>query len=743
MLTLYLTEPHWHVPFGRNKQFVGRESELQEIIEKLNPESNEDDCQRVAIAGLGGIGKTQIALEAAFRIQKEFNDCSVFWVPAIDTTSFERAYQKMGQKLQIPGINEDKADVKSLVKEFLSQESAGRWLLIVDNADDVEMLYNRAKESNESCGSPALVDYLPFSRKGSILFTTRNRKVAVKQAGIDIVPLKEMSEIDSQKLLEMSLINKSLIEEKDTTTKLLKLLAHLPLAIKQAAAFLNENEISISDYLKIYESDNEQMISLLGKDFEDQGRYNTIKNPIVSTWLISFRQILRYNQLAAEYLYIMSCVAQQDIPFSLLPSAPILLQQEALGILKAYAFITPHKGQYSYDIHRLVQVAVRNWLKTRNELSLWSGKTLAQITRVFPFFKYENRDECTRYLPHALCILDFPEFSENFEEPLETLLCNIGEYFLKAGKYSEAEQRYRQALELREKVLGKDHLDTLMVKNKLATSLCHQDKYEEAEPMFRQTLQVRETVFGKDHPDTLVSMNNLALLLHEHHGKYIEAEAMHRQTLHIRERVLGKDHPNTLWSMSNLALSLFAQGKYTEAEAIERQTLQIRETVLGKDHPDTLISRNNLAGSLSCQSKDAEVEAMYRETIQVQATVLGNDHPDTLLSMNNLALTLYDQGKYAEAEPMFRQTLQARETVLGRDHPDTLSTRRDLALPLSKQGKYTEAEALYRQTLRVQEAVLGKDHPATRMTTNYLTEILRLQRENAEAEGISARREVP
>jgi hypothetical protein len=183
----------------------------------------------------------------------------------------------------------------------------------------------------------------------------------------------------------MSLINMSLIEEKDTTTKLLNFLAHLPLAIKQATAFLNENEISISDYLKIYESDNEQMIALLGKD--DQGRYNIIKNPIISTWLISFRQILCYNQLAAEYLYIMSCVAQQDIPSSLLPLAPILLQQEALGILKAYAFIKPHKGQHSHDIHRLVQVAVRNWLKTRNELSMWSGKTLAQIARVFPLFK--------------------------------------------------------------------------------------------------------------------------------------------------------------------------------------------------------------------------------------------------------------------------------------------------------------------------------------------------------------------
>src|SRR6266496_2523157 len=182
---------------------------------KLDPEDFEDDCQRVAIAGLGGVGKTQIALEAAFRIQKEFPDRSVFWISATSTASFEKGFHDIGQALQIPGINEDKADVKSLVKTSLSQEIAGRWLLIVDNSDDVEMLYGRANESNESSGSPALVDYLPFSRKGSILFTTRNLDAAVKQAGVNVIIVKEMSEGDSQELLQTSLIDKSLMGGRD------------------------------------------------------------------------------------------------------------------------------------------------------------------------------------------------------------------------------------------------------------------------------------------------------------------------------------------------------------------------------------------------------------------------------------------------------------------------------------------------------------------------------------------------
>ncbi len=323
----------WLVPFGRNEQFVGRDSELKQVIARLDP-GNEDTCQRVAIAGLGGMGKTQIALEVAFQIQKRYPDCSVFWVPAMDTTSFEHAYREIGQKLQIAGINEGKADVKSLVKMFLSQESAGRWLLIIDNADDVEMLYKRP---NDAGGSLALADSLPFSRKGSILFTTRNRKAAVKQAAVDVIPLKEMSEDDSFKLLEISLIDNVSTKEKGAAIRLLDLLTHLPLAIKQAAAFMNENTISTSDYLDVYESDNEQLIKLLSKDFEDQGRYETTQNPIALTWLISFRQISRCNQLAAEYLFYMSCIAQQDIPHSLLPPALKLKEVEAIGTLKAYA----------------------------------------------------------------------------------------------------------------------------------------------------------------------------------------------------------------------------------------------------------------------------------------------------------------------------------------------------------------------------------------------------------------------
>jgi hypothetical protein len=164
---------HWIVPFGRNKDFVGRESILAQLLGRIPPGVDGDDCQRTAIEGLGGVGKTQIALEAAFRVRDEHQDCSVFWVPAVDATSYENTYREIGRQLKVEGFDEDKADVRSLVRTALGHERAGSWLLIVDNADDVELLFGNTETT-------ALCDYLPFNRKGSILFTTRNHEAVVR-----------------------------------------------------------------------------------------------------------------------------------------------------------------------------------------------------------------------------------------------------------------------------------------------------------------------------------------------------------------------------------------------------------------------------------------------------------------------------------------------------------------------------------------------------------------------------------
>ncbi|KFY96250.1 hypothetical protein V500_02532 [Pseudogymnoascus sp. VKM F-4518 (FW-2643)] len=606
----YPPKPLKILPFGRNRDFVGRQSQLNQLITILHTEDIEEDCQRVALFGLGGVGKTQIALECAFQLQSTSPMCSVFWVRASDATSFDNAYRNIGQQLKIPGLDNEKADVKRLVKAQLSQENSGKWLMIVDNADDFEMFYNGSDDN----GSGALSEYLPFSTLGSILFTTRNREAATRYAGSNVIDVSEMDDSESRELLQRSLQNKQLIEDKDSITTLLKSLVNLPLAIMQAVAYLNAKGSTIAEYLRIYEESSDNVIKLLSKDFEDTTRYPGMKNPIATTWLISFKQIQVRDPLAAEYMAFISCVSEEDIPRDLLPPASEYDKIEALGTLKAFGFIKERFSAASYDMHRLVHIAMQNWLKLKDEWRSWNEKTLNRITDTFPWPQHENREVWMMYLPHAKCAITAFKSSFGGTRNLPwNLLHNLGESSRITGKYAEAEAMDRQTVQLQEAVLGKNHPVTLTCMNNLAASLELQGKYAEAEAMHRQTLQLQETVLGKHHPDTLASMVGIAASL-QLQGKYAEAEAMHRQTLQLQETVLGKDHPDTLTCMNNLAASLYAQGKYAEAEAMHRQTLQLKETVLGKDHPSTLTSVSNLAASLQLQGKYAEAEAMHRQT---------------------------------------------------------------------------------------------------------------------------------
>jgi tetratricopeptide (TPR) repeat protein len=554
------------LPFGRNKDFVGRQYHVDRLIKIFHTEDTEQECQRVALDGLGGVGKTQIALELAFKIQESSPEHSVFWVRASDAASFESAYREIGQRLKIPGLDDDKADVKELVRTRLSQESAGKWILIVDNADDFGLLYNSA---NKSSDSRALHEYLPFSPLGVILFTTRDHEAATRYASSNVIRVEEMNETESRKLLKTGLQNQQLVEDAGGTTKLLKLLTNLPLAIMQAVAYLNAKDSTIAEYLKIYEESSENTIKLLSKDFEERRRYPGMKNPVATTWLISFEQIQLRDPLAADYMAFMSCIKEQDIPRDLLPLAPKFEETEAIGTLKAFGFIKERLNGNSYDMHRLVHIVMQNWLKLKDKLIVCIEMTLKRIANAFPWPRHENKGIWTIYLPHAQCIISSSKVYIGLEESRWRVLDNVGQCLKILGKYVEAEQMLQEALQLKERVLGAEHLSTLSSMNNLGMALCSQGKHAEAELLHRQALQLTSQVLGAEHPLTLDSMDNLGIAL-DSQGKHVEAELLHRQALQLREQVLGAEHPSTLDSMDYLAVALDSQGKHTEAEQLRR-----------------------------------------------------------------------------------------------------------------------------------------------------------------------------
>ncbi|KAF2194690.1 HET-domain-containing protein [Zopfia rhizophila CBS 207.26] len=386
----------WIVPFDRNPRFTGREIQLAKLGDTLFVGGQ---TTKVAVMGLGGVGKTQLVLELVYQIREKHKNCSVIWILATNIESLHQAYVDVAQQLNIPGWEEDKADVKRLVQGYLSKESAGQWVLIFDNADSIDMWI--AKPESKP-GSSRLIEYLPRSKQGCIIFTTRDRKTAVKLTHQSIVEVPEMNEEAAKQLLQKYLVNQNLTKYQLDTEALLAQLTYLPLAIVQAAAYINENRITFADYLSLLGDQEEEVIDLLSEEFEGDGRYHNVKNPVATTWLISFEQIRHRDPLAADYLSFMACIYPKDIPQSLLPAGRSRKKEtDAIGTLDAYSFIIRRPAGLALDLHRLVHLATRNWLRKEELIDQWTEKAISLLEEAFPDHDHKNRSLWRIYLPHV------------------------------------------------------------------------------------------------------------------------------------------------------------------------------------------------------------------------------------------------------------------------------------------------------------------------------------------------------
>jgi len=301
------------------------------------------------------------------------------------------------------------------------------------------------------------------------------------------------------------------------------------------------------------------------------------------------------------------------------------------------------------------------------------------------------------------------------------------------GKYAQAEPLHMQAIELLERVRGPEHPETLAAMHGLAHVYRIEGKYAQAESLFTKVLETRHRVLGEEHPETLRAMDELAFL-YQAEGRYAEAEALHAKTLEVLRRVRGPEHPETLNSMQNLALAYLNQGKYDKAEPLFLEVLELQKRVLGAEHPDTLITMKQLAGLYQDQGKYAQAEPLYTKVVETRRRVLGENHPFTLISVNNLANLYRDQGKYAQAEPLYTHAVEAWRQGLGEEHPYTLVGMGNLARLYQYQGKYAQAEALHTKVLEALRRVQGEEHPYTLGSMNMLALLYLSQGNLAQAE---------
>lgn len=713
------------VPIGRNVDFIGREYIIEQLMQKVSPDANKDDCQRLAIEGLGGIGKTQIALEIAYRIRNTQPNCSVFWVPAVNMALFESGCRTICQTLGLPGVDDNKADVKSLMKMAL-EKLANNWILIVDNADDVDLLMGKS-------GGVSLNDLFPFNHKGSILFTTRSHEVASQLVPVrHIVVLTEMSQVEATGMLQKSLDDSQMRDEPATET-LLDLLAYLPLAVKQASSYMSQTGITVTKYLEYYRSSDKYQTKLLSRDFDDRGRYRQISNPIATTWLISFQHIAKRYPIAAEFLRLICFFAEKEIPKSLLPQVTDEMEKdEAIGVLKGYAFIIEREDSDSFDMHRLVRLVTRNWLKQENTRHHITA--IQHIHGLFPWPQHNNRSLWLRYMPHALAVLENDnELAE--EDAYVNLLHSVAWSYYVMGRYEEAEFISRKALKIHEEKIGEKHPETLRIMNSLAIVLSSLGRYKDAEVINRKLLALSNQLLGPKHSLTLVTMNNLASLLRDM-GRFKESGIMHREILEMRKEILGEEDRYSLSSMTNVANVLVEEGEYEKAELMHRQTLDLKTKLLGREDADTADSINNLAELLRVEGKYEEAEKLYREDIELCMKTRGPEHPDTLESMSGLAVVLDCKGRFEEAELLHRKSLKLKEKVIGLEHPDTLYSMSKMADLLRHQGHLSGSQQLQERALRGYKIVLGAEHPRTLESMSSLAAVLESQKNYTEAESV-------
>ncbi len=718
------------MPYERNPFFTGREDHLQRLEAALSSGNATILTQPQAISGLGGIGKTQTAVEYAYRHQDDYT--AVFWIAANTTATLTAGFVEMARLLDLPQAQEaDQSLAVEAVKGWL--ETHDGWLLIVDNADRPELLK----------------PFRPRNLAGRLLLTSRAQLFDILGV-VRPIALETMSPAEAVDFLftRTGRIDHS-AEEETAAKELAAELGYLPLALEQAGAYMAANQARFQDYLVSY---RQRQLELLEKRTPVVGDY---PESVATTWAINFAEVEATSKASADLLRVSAYLSPDSIPLELLTegggelsealsatlanvSANPLILDEVLEPLLRYSLVSRDVESRTYSIHRLVQAVIQAELKKEGQEHLWAERSIRALEAAFTYAGHESWGLCERLISHVEVAARLVErYGFTFMEPTR-LLNEAGLYYKDRGQYKAAEPLYLRALSIREEVLGADHPDVANSLNHLALLYAYQGRYSEAEPLYLRALGIYEEVLGADHPAVAHSLNNLAALYYTQ-GRYTEAEPLYKRALGIYEEVLDADHPDVATSLNNLAALYRNQGRYSEAEPLYLRALGIGEKVLGADHPDVANSLNNLAALYDNQGRYSEAEPLYLRALGIYEEVLGADHPDVATSLNNLAALYDNQGRYSEAEPLYLRALGIREKVLGADHPDVATVLSNLALLYANQGRYSEAEPLYLRALGIYEEVLGADHPDVATSLNNLALLYANQGRYSEAEPLYLR----
>ncbi|KAK2836980.1 hypothetical protein FQN49_006529 [Arthroderma sp. PD_2] len=729
-------KPSSTIPFLRDRDFVVRESILNQINEKTTPGF------WAALVGLGGVGKSQLAIEHGYRVREQSPETWVFWVYASNSARFEESYREIADRAKIPG--RDQSDnILKLVYDWLCRQN-GQWLIILDNADNTSFL---RKESN-----------------GMGLI----KEAALQLVGeTDLISVDPMDEAHAMALLRIKLGTKN---DDEALANLAAMLEYMPLAIAQAAAFISHRapRFSVEQYLEKFQKSDSRKTNLLSHEGGQIRRDHDAKNSILTTWQISFDHIRETRPSAADLLSFMSFFDRQGIPeFMLRLYRKDMGQDEtisekdnseygdavscisesseyadALSItsestdvseavsgtsvssededfendlqtLRHYSFISVGTDPSVFEMHRLVQLATRTWLKAYGSLETWKLQFIRQLRSQFPWWElYVSWATCQVLFPHAKLAIGLVPENGEFKKDWACLLIDAATYAREKGNAADARVLSAKLVEVCDRELGKDHALTLLGIQGLSESYGVAGDWAKAAELAEEVTEKRKQLLGIEHPDTLLSLINLAWT-YAALGRLGEAEEIQVQALETLKRIFGEEHPATLHVMDHLASTYSDQSRWKESQELGMKVLDIRKRTLGMEHPRTLLTMDNLARVYCIIGRLEEAEELGEQAVETLLRITGLEHPLTLTAMFNLSATYRAQGRLKEAEELGLKVLETRTKVQGKEHSGTRTAMAGVATTYWEQERWEEAEELMIQLMESRMKVLGTAHPST------------------------------
>ncbi|HYU76516.1 MAG TPA: tetratricopeptide repeat protein, partial [Ktedonobacteraceae bacterium] len=717
----------WNIPFLPNPYFTADERLLSGIRERLM--TVQESIHILCLCGLGGIGKTQIALEYAHAYRATYR--AVFWVNAETQAQFVSDLVKIAFLLRVPEAKKQQPNQRYLVnevKQWLREHSD--WLLILDNIESEVKIENVL---------------IAVGQQGHILLTTREQAVAdltSKFLEVDVMApeMGALFLLRRARLLELTdPLERGSAGDQGYALTLSRLLGGLPLALEQAGAYIHETRCGLAGYIQEYQTSRSELLNWRSEHKNLSLDYG---ETVATTWLISFKRVEQQSPAASELLQLCAFLYPDAIPeditlkggraaggelYNLSENA--LAFNSACEVLLNYSLIRRNVTGNMLAIHRLVQAALQDRLD-EDQQRKWAERTVLAIERVL---SSAIGDEIEQYLPHARRCANHIKHWDLKGEEVAHLLEQVADAVYARGWYTQATPLYLQTLGALQELLGADHPHVMH--SLLNVARVHMDRglYDFAVLLYHQAHKKYESAFGPDHPVTMRCLSYLAqaLLKAGNAQQAVDIGAVilkwHRELQEPESSALALTH-----QVSAIVSAL--AGRIDLAEAYYLSAIQIYERVLGLEHPEVVRSLIDLGIFYLLNDYNLPAEEYFQRALEIQQRMSAMDHPETARLLSGLAESAYRQRAYSRAEELGKQALGIRRQKLGFYHPTMVEKLHGIAVTLATQRKDEEAEQTFREAQTIAKDAGGEESPQYLQVLQSYTDFLQSRGRSREAE---------